>query len=226
MELIPEFVAKWRAGAEVVVGIRRRYRREPYLKRLNSWLFYLMLNSIAETKVTPHATDFRLLDRLVIDEFNRLSERNRITRGLIDWLGFRREYITFEIKQRHQGRPSYGFIKLVRLALNSFVSLSLVPLRIAGYLGIVITFISGSFGLFTLIERHLLHDPWHLQITGTAELADINMLLIGIVLMSLGLIALYIANIHAEVINRPLYVLRRARTARPVASKKTVKSKS
>lgn len=206
--ILPEFVAKWQAGAEVVVGVRRKYSKESLQKRLNSWLFYLILNSMAEVKVTPRATDYRLLDRVVIDEFNRFSEHNRITRGLIDWLGFRREYVYFDSPKRIHGKAGYGFTKLVRLAVHSFVSLSLFPLRMAGWLGIIITVISSGLGLFILIEDKVLGDPLSLGITGTAVLALVNMFLIGIVLMSLGLISLYIANIHGEVINRPLYVVR------------------
>ena len=215
-ELIPTLVAKWHAGAEVVVGVRRHHRAS-LSKRLNSWLFYKILNSIAETKVNPRATDFRLLDRLVVDEFNRFTERNRMTRGLIDWLGFRRDYAEFDSPGRTGGQATYSLAKLLRLAINSFISLSLFPLRVAGYLGILITLASGSLGLFILVEKHLLHDPWSLHISGTAILADVNMFLIGIVLSSLGLIALYIANIHSEVINRPLYVVRRRPGLRPPA---------
>lgn len=206
--MLPEFIAKWRGGAEVVVGVRRRYEKESLQKRLNSWLFYQILNAMAEVKVTPRATDYRLLDRVVVDEFNRFSERNRITRGLIDWLGFRREYVYFDSPKRLHGKAGYGFSKLLRLAVNSFVSLSLFPLRLAGWLGIAITLLSSFAGLFILIEDKIMGDPLSLDITGTAILAVANMFLIGIVLMSLGLIALYIANIHSEVINRPLYVVR------------------
>lgn len=209
VELLEEFIAKWRSGAEVVVGVRKRYKKETWRKKLNSWLFYQILNSIAEVKITPRATDFRLLDRIVIDEFNRFSERNRITRGLIDWLGFRREFVYFDSPERINGKAAYSFVKLWRLATNSFVSLSLFPLRIAGWLGIMITTVAAGLGLFVLIEDKLLGDPLRLNFSGPAVLAIINMFLVGIVLISLGLIALYIANIHSEVINRPLYVIRK-----------------
>lgn len=211
--LLPQFIARWQDGAEVVVGVRKRYKKESLQKRLNSWLFYQILNSMAEVKVKPRATDYRLLDRVVLDEFNRFSERNRITRGLIDWLGFRREYIYFDSPERLHGKAGYGFKKLVRLAINSFVSLSLFPLRIAGWLGIVITVTASILGAFVLVEDILLGDPLALRITGPAILAVINMFLIGIVLMSLGLIALYIGNIHSEVIGRPLYVARVSKNA-------------
>jgi dolichol-phosphate mannosyltransferase len=208
VELIPEFIARWRAGADVVVGVRESYGNESVFKKFSSWLFYKIFNAIAVIGVTPHATDYRLIDRVVIDEFNRFSERNRIARGLIDWLGFRRDYIYFQCVDRANGKAAYGFTKLVRLAINSFVGLSLFPLRLAGWLGIVITTLAGTFLLFVIVERVILSDPLSLYISGTAILAGLSLLMIGVVLISLGLIALYIENIHNEVINRPLYVVR------------------
>jgi polyisoprenyl-phosphate glycosyltransferase len=206
--LIPEFIAKWRAGAEVVVGVRKRYGKESPFKRASSWLFYKLLASFSDTPVTPQATDYRLLDREVINAFNKFSERNRLTRGLIDWLGFRRDYVYFKSSDRMYGQASYRYGKLFSLAINSFVSLSLFPLKVAGRLGVIITAFAGLLGLFMLVEDVLLDDPLGLNFSGPAMLAVLNMFWIGIVLTSLGLIALYIANIHAEVINRPLYVTR------------------
>lgn len=208
VELIPQFITKWEKGAEVVVGVRKADKSKSAPKRFRSWLFYRVLNSMAETKVMPNATDYRLLDRVVLDEFNRFTERNRITRGLIDWLGFNRDYIYFEADKRTNGPPSYSTVKLIRLAVNSFVSLSLVPLQLAGWLGLVITFLSGLGGLFIVTEKYILGDPYNFGFTSPAILGVLILFLVGIVLSSLGLIALYIANIHGEVVNRPLYVVR------------------
>lgn len=157
-------------------------------------------------EIVTRATDFRLLDRVVIDEFNKLSERNRMTRALIDWLGFRRDYVYFEANERIHGIPSYNFWKLVQLAFNSMISFSLFPLKLAGYLGIIITFLSGLLGIFIMVDRYVIKE---LGFSGTAILAVVILFLIGIVLICLGLIALYIANIHAEVTNRPMYIVRR-----------------
>jgi len=129
-----------------------------------------------------------------------------MTRALIDWLGFRREFVYFNANERLHGVPSYSFFKLVRLAFNSMVSLSLFPLRVAGYLGIFITIASGFLGIFIIINRYFTQQFYF---SGPAILAVIILFLIGIVLICLGLIALYIANIHAEVNNRPMYVIRK-----------------
>ena len=102
-------------------------------------------------------------------------------------------------------------IKLTKLALNSFINHSLFPLKIAGYLGAFITIFFGPLGLFIFIGRYFTHSDFALSFTGSALLAIVNAFLIGIVLSSLGLIALYIANIENEVKNRPLYVVRKRR---------------
>ncbi len=209
VELILEFIEKWQAGAEVVIGVRQKNKGEGIVKAIGSWFFYKIMSLISETKVVPRSTDYRLLDRQVVNEFNRLTERSRMTRGLIDWLGFRKDYVSFNAKARIKGKASYSFTRLLKLALSSFVSHSLFPLKFAGYLGIIITFFSGILGTFIVIENYILHDPWHLDFSGPAMLAVMILFLIGIVLVCLGLIALYIASIHSEVIGRPMYVVRK-----------------
>jgi dolichol-phosphate mannosyltransferase len=209
IEKIPEFLKKWEDGAEIVIGIREKNKGEGLLRALGSLLFHKIMTWIGETKIIPRETDFRLLDRKVINEFNKLTERNRMTRGLIDWLGFRRDYICFDANQRYAGVARYSISKLIRLAFTTFVSQSLFPLKLAGYLGIIITFFSGALGLFMFIERYLLNDPWNFHFSGPAILAIIILFLVGIILICLGLIALYIANIHNEVGRRPMYIVRK-----------------
>ncbi|HEX8974668.1 MAG TPA: glycosyltransferase family 2 protein [Patescibacteria group bacterium] len=209
VELIPDFIKKWEDGADVVVGIRKQSKSDSWIKISGSKLFYKILNSIAEVEIAPGSTDFRLLDRVVIDEFNRFTERNRMTRALIDWLGFRRTYIYFNANERLHGTASYSFWKLVKLAFNSFVSLSILPLKLAGNIGIFITLVSGAAGFYILLGKYFFH--WHFASTfsDAENLAIFIVFLVGIILMSLGLIALYIANIHGEVIERPMYVVRK-----------------
>lgn len=209
INVIPEFIKKWEQGFEVVVGIRTTHAHYNYVKKLGSEVFYKIMNQISETKIVPHSTDFRLIDRKVVNVFSEFTERQRITRGLIDWLGFKRGYIYFDAGKRINGEPSYNTRQLVKLALNSFTSHSLLPLRLAGYTGTALLCVFGPLGLFSYLEVYLLHDPWGLNITGTAVLGMLLLFAVGIVLSSLGLIAMYIASIHGEVINRPLYVVRR-----------------
>jgi len=214
--LLGEFIAKWEAGAEVVVGVFAS-RNMQFIRRVGAKVFYRIMQQIAHTKITPHATDYRLLDREVVDTFNSLPERNRITRGLIDWLGFERAYVYFEQAPRLHGEPTYSFSKLVTLAMNSFTSYSLFPLRLAGYLGIIILLLSSVGGAFLWIETFIFNDPFRWGVSGTAFLAVMLLFLVGVVLACLGLISLYIAHIHAEVIDRPLYIVRRR--PKPLAMK-------
>lgn len=207
-KLACQFIQKWEDGADVVVGVFAA-RNMGRLRKFGAQTFYGLMQMIAHTKITPHATDYRLLDRKVIDAFNSMTERNRITRGLIDWLGFRREYIHFAQEPRLNGEPTYSLRKLVQLAINSITSYSLVPLKLAGYLGMLILTLSVPVGIFLTIERFMLHDPFHWGINGTTLLAMLLVFLVGTVLACLGLISLYIGHIYDEVANRPLYVVRK-----------------
>lgn len=209
VELIPDFVKKWEEGFEVIVGIREKSKSDSWIKILGGKVFYWLLNQIADTKIIPNATDFRLLDRAVIDEFNRFGETKRLTRGLIDWLGFKRTSIAFQANERLHGTASYSTWKLAKLAFHSFMSLSLFPLKIAGYIGIFITSISFISGTYIFLGKYFFHWYWALTFSDSEDLAIFIVFLVGILLMSIGLISLYIANIHEEVIKRPLYVMRR-----------------
>jgi len=208
--LILDFIAKWERGAEVVVGVRQSNCESDVIKKAGSWLFYKIMDRIGETKIAPRATDFRLLDRMVIDEFKKLTENNRITRGLIAWLGFKKEFINFEAPQRAIGKARYTKAKLFHLAITSFISQSLFPLKLAGYLGVIIMLISGLFGIHVLIVQYLLGIHGGLYFSGIAQLAILIIFLVGLILSCLGLMALYIANIQQEVMHRPLYIIRKS----------------
>ena len=208
VELIPEFLKKWESGADIVVGIREKNHGEGFIKKYGSFIFYKIMNQIGDIPLISGSTDFRLLDRKIINEFNKFTERNRMTRSLVDWLGFRRDYIYFTANKRFAGEARYSYLKLVKLALSTFVSQSLFPLKIAGHVGVFITIFAALLGCFILVERYIFNDALQLHISGSAQLAVILLFLIGIVLGCLGLIALYIGNIHGEVINRPLFVIR------------------
>lgn len=206
-QLIPQFIKKWRQGNDLVIGIRKKYTQSIF-KRVTSRAFYYVIGRLSNTPIRPHATDFRLIDRKVIEEFNRFTERNRITRGLLDWMGYKTEYVRFTPAPRQDGQPSYSFQKLWTLATNTIVAHSIVPLKIAGYLGGIITVFSIFVGLFMFLSTYVFYDQIQLYFSGTAMLAVLNVFLAGITLSTLGLISLYIAHIQNEVTNRPLYLVR------------------
>lgn len=213
-EYIPIFLEAWEEGADVVVGIRGENPDESMFRRTCSRLFATIMSFLSQVPTARGATDFRILDRQVVVAFNSLSERNRVTRTLIDWLGFPRVYVPFTAAPRYSGTAQYSFVKLVRLAFDAFVSHSLLPLRFAGYLGVPITLFSGGLGLFILVEQLILGDPLNFQVPGTAMLAVMILFLNGIVLLSLGLVSMYIAHIHDEATGRPLYVIRHDRSVK------------
>lgn len=203
---IPEFIDRWEAGKQVIIGVRDDDGEASILKLAGSKFFNWMMNKVGDVPFVPGATDFRLIDRRVADEFARFTERSRITRGLIDWLGFEREYIAFKADERNAGSRSYSYMALVRLARDSMVSLSLVPLRVSGYLGVFIVTTTGPLGLYMITDKYFLSDRF--DFTSTAALSVLLMFMVGVVLINLGLISLYIATIHREVGNRPLYVIK------------------
>lgn len=206
VELIPQFIEAWQAGAQVVVGLTGN-KQNGTLKRLESKLFYKLFNIITGQKLQPGSTDFRLIDQAVRQEFMRLHESGRITRGLIDWLGFKRQYVYFNTKPRLTGTAGYSHRKLLGLAANSFVSLSPAPLFLFGYLGVLIAIASFILGAAVFIEQLVLPDPWNWNFTGTAMLGILIIFLVGVVLMSQGILSLYISHIHTQSKQRPLYII-------------------
>ncbi len=208
-ELLKEFIDKWQSGAKVVTGVRKSNQKEGFVKKIGSKIFYKLFNSLSESRynMVPGSTDFRLIDKIVQEEFIRFTERNRITRGLIDWLGFKTDYVMFDAPERLAGKASYKASDLTKLAINSFISLSTKPLLISGYLGAFIFTLSTIAGLFIIVEQYLLGDPMNLAITGSAQLGIFLSCLVGLVLISQAIISIYLSHIHAQTQGRPLFIV-------------------
>lgn len=203
---VPEFIDKWENGFEIVAGRRVSIEKQPLMRRLGSFIFYKIINLISEVQIVPQSTDFRLMDRVVIEQLKQFTERNRMVRGIVDWMGFRKTHIEFQAPVRTAGESVYSYRKLIALAVNSFTSFSLVPLKAGGYLGVFITFVSAFLLLFMIIDRLF----WHFgNFTNLSFVLVANTFFMGLVLIALGLIALYVGNINAEVVGRPLYLVRR-----------------
>ncbi len=206
-ERIADFIKAWEDGAEVVTGVRDHYTKHGLIPKIGSKLFYWMLKMMGNKTTVPGSTDFRIMDRIVVDEFNNLTEHNRITRGLVDWMGYEKKDIYYTYGERMAGRPSYNFKKLFNLAIDSFVSMSSTPLVIFGYIGMFITFGSFILGMFCIINQYILGDPLHLYWNGAVQMAIFITFLVGLVLISQSITALYISHIHAETQNRPLFIV-------------------
>lgn len=209
VELLKSFLEKWEMGAEVVVGVRERNDGAGYFRKFASYVFFSVMSHIGEVPMVLGETDYRLIDRKVADEFNKFNEHVRLARGLINWLGFKREYIYFNADKRFAGKSGYSTLKLMSLAISSVITQSVVPLKLAGYLGGGITLFSVLFGAFVLAETYIFGDPLNIDPSGTALLAIMLMFLIGIVLICMGLMSVYISNIREEVSNRPIYIIRK-----------------
>ena len=207
VELIPEFVSAWERGFQVVVGIRTDNSGEGLTKRLGSSIFNQTFKTLTGQNLLSGSTDFRLIDRSVQKAFLLLKENDRLTRGLIDWLGFERTHIHFVAKPRMHGSAGYSTRKLIKLAIDSLVSLTPRPLYLFGYLGIFIMSAAFLLGVTVIIEQLLFGDPLSWRFTGTAMLGILILFLVGIVLMSQAMLSLYIAHIQSQTRQRPLYVI-------------------
>ncbi|NDK09542.1 glycosyltransferase family 2 protein [Candidatus Gracilibacteria bacterium] len=206
VEQIPNFIGEWEAGYQIVYNIRPSIAGASKLKKLSSVVFYKVFNAISEFEFEDRTTDYRLLDRRVVDYFLKFSERNRLYRGIIDWLGFDKKALVFDARERlDNGDSSYSYKKLWTLAINSLTSFSIFPLRLVGYFGFFMTLISSILFVFVVVDKLTINKFFFSNI---AALLLINMALVGIVLMALGLIALYIARIHEEVQGRPMYIIK------------------
>ena len=204
-ELIPKLLKAWDQGSEIVATIRTSIEKQPFLKRIGSLLFYWLMSKISGVEMKTQTTDFRLYDQKVIQVFRNVTERQRMFRGIMDWMGFKKTYIQFKANARQEGEAGYSYLKLWHLAINSITSFSLWPLRITGRIGVLITLSSGGFLLWMLANYFLVNKALYSPL---AFVVVVNTFLIGLVLISIGLVALYIGSIHTEVINRPLYIVR------------------
>ena len=206
---IPRMVEKWRGGTKVVTAIRGQNTTK---HKIASKLYYKFMRAAGNKNIIEGELDFRLMDRVVVDEFNKFTEHNRLTRGLIDWLGFPQEFIKVKTRSRAGGKPTYEARKLRALAGDSLVSSSRTPLVIFGYIGVTIMLLALGPGLFQLVQEYILGDPMNLQWRGGVAVSLFVAFLVGLVLVSQAMTALYISQIHAESKNRPLYVIDKSKS--------------
>ena len=204
VEIIPKMIEKWETGAQIVTAVRDENTTR---HKFGSKFYYMMMKMFSNKSVVVGAMDFRLIDRSVVDEFNEFTERNRLTRGLIDWIGVPQTYIKVKTKNRTNGKPTYSAKKLAMLTMDSLASSSRTPLVIFGYIGVFITIVSLILGLFILIQQYILGDPLKLDWSGAVAMSVFVSFLVGLVLISQAITALYISQIHTEAKGRPLYII-------------------
>jgi dolichol-phosphate mannosyltransferase len=203
-EVLPQFVAKWREGHEVVYAIRAR-RQETWFLRASYAAFYRLLRRVANVEIPLDAGDFCVMDRRVVDLLKSMPERNRFVRGIRSWVGLSQVGLPFERHARHAGASKYTFGRLTLLALDGLFSFSYVPLRVITVLGISVSFVSMLMAVFFFVKKLV----YGLNPPGYASLIVSIFFLAGVQLITLGVIGEYVGRIFEEAKRRPMYILRR-----------------
>lgn len=206
-ELIPLLIRRWREGYQVVYAQRTKRKREGWFKKLTAYAFYRLLRRLADVNIPADTGDFCLMDRQVIDLLNAMPERNRYIRGLRAWVGFRQTAVYFEREPRFAGEVKYTFRKSFRLAVNSLVSFSIVPLRLSTYLGLFSALM--ALGMVGLVFYWRFYEPAS-RLTGFAAIAVAILFLGSVQLVCIGILGEYIGRIYEEVKGRPLYTVAEA----------------
>jgi len=203
-EVLPQFIAKWREGHDVVYAIRE-HRKEGWLKRTSYKVFYRVLRRVSNIEIPLDAGDFCVMDRRVVDVLKNMPERNRFVRGIRSWVGHNQVGLPFERHARHAGTSKYTVGRLMLLALDGLISFSYVPLRVITGLGLSVSFLSLFLAVFFFVKKLL----YGLSPPGYASVIVSIFFLAGIQLITLGVIGEYVGRIFEEAKRRPMYILRR-----------------
>lgn len=202
-ELIPEMVAHWRSGFEVVYGVRAKRAGESAWKLATASGFYRLLNQISEIPIPLDTGDFRLMDRRVAEVLRSMPERDRFLRGMVAWTGFRQLPLSYARHARFAGTTKYPLRKMVLFALDGIVSFSVAPLRLATWFGFASASLAFLGVIYALVAR-LATNSW---VPGWAAIFVGIMFLGGIQLIALGIIGEYVGRLYLQGKHRPLYVL-------------------
>lgn len=198
---IPEMIALWREGYEVVEGVKSSRGKESRFSRLAANLFYGTFAKLSGIRLKD-ASDFKLLDRKVVDHWNKFTERETFFRALSSWMGFKRITFPFDVDERKVGGSKWGFVKLAKLSLNAVVGFSSRPLMLISSMGIIFLVM-----FFVLAVQTLIRYFCGSAATGFTTVILLQLFIGSIVLISLGLLGLYVASLFREVKGRPRYFI-------------------
>lgn len=204
--LIPQMMAHWREGADVVYAVRSHREDESWVKRTGTDLFYRLINAVDRFEVPEGAGDFRLMDRLAVDALLQLPERNRFMKGLYAWVGFQSVALPYVPEARVHGKSTFSLKRLVNLSMDGLTSFTTWPLRIVSVVGVVVALIGFLYGGFLTLEYMF----WGNEVSGWTTIVVTMMLFLGLQMVFLGIIGEYVGRIFEEVKARPVYVVRRA----------------
>lgn len=203
-QVIPELIAKWKEGYEVVYAVRCEREGETWFKRTSASAFYRLIDRITDVRIPLDTGDFRLLDREVLSVLNTMREKQRFLRGMSAWVGFNQIGVEYDRKSRFAGKSKYPFKKMLKLALNAITGFSTLPLQIAEYTGITLLVISAAYAILVLVYA-ILHRP---LLPGQSLTVFLLLFLGGLASLFMGIIGEYISRIYDEAKGRPLYILR------------------
>lgn len=204
-ELIPELIAAWQGGAEVVLAVRRS-RAERGLRRFGMNLFHRFFERISDFPVEPNSGTFGLLDRNAVDALKQLPERHRFFPGLRAWVGFSKAEVLYDRQERAAGQPQQTLLRLARYALDGVFSFSYLPLRLLTYTGLFVGCSGMVLGLYYVVKRLVNIET---APTGFTTLAALMLFIGGIQLIGIGVLGEYLARVYDEVKQRPLYVVKK-----------------
>ena len=203
--LFPKLIEKWEKGVKIVHTKRIETGDKRIAKAIFSRLFYLVANMLSNTPIEPGMADFKLLDREIYTKLNVMRERSRFLRGMVPWLGYHSEVVTYTAGKRNAGEPWYNFRRNITFAKDGILAISTKPLVLIGYLGLILT-IASFLGMIASIIMMIIKSDFR-YISPVLLLVIFNTFLFGIVLSCLGIVALYISYLHQEIIKRPLYLV-------------------
>lgn len=202
-ELIETFIEKWREGFDVVYAVRRHRHTDTALKRWSAIKFYQVINRLSGVPIPANTGDFRLMDQRVVRAVVRLREHNRFMKGLFAWVGFRHVEVPYDRPERAAGQTKFNYWRLWNFALDGITGFSTVPLRIAGYIGMLTALGAIIYGVL-LTLRTLIHGA---DVPGYASLMVAVLLIGGLQLVVLGVIGEYLGRLYEEARKRPLYII-------------------
>lgn len=202
-ELIPEMLQEWENGYDDVYARRRSRAGETWLKKASAHYYYRLLQKFADIDIPADVGDFRLLDRQAVNALCSLREKQRYTKGLFSWIGYKKKELLFDRDPRAAGNSKMSFIKLFSLAVDGITSFSVAPLRLASVLGLLISSVAFVYLLFVIGKTLLFGDP----VAGYPSMVSIILFIGGIQLIVLGIIGEYVGRIFYEAKGRPDYLV-------------------
>ncbi len=203
-EVIPELIAKWQEGFEVVYAVRAQRKGESFFKKFTAAFFYRLINRITSIDIPLDTGDFRLMDRKVVQVLNHMREHHRFLRGMSAWVGFRQVGVPYERAARFAGETHYTLQKMIGLAVTAITGFSFFPLQVATFLG----FLSAGIATIAIPVVITLRLMGSQAFFGQATTLIAVLFFGGVQLISLGILGEYIGRLYDEARGRPLYILR------------------